>query len=359
MAGLWLVQVLSGVVLVFRWELDDATVRGRAGPVEIAPLAARLDALQRRFPLAPVQAYASGGAAGRFDVLLSPAPGRTDDLRVDGRGEILRWRPWNYDWGRVGVLTFIAWLHDTLFAGAVGEYVLGLSGLLLLSNLVVAARLAWPVGGRWRTALLPRPVPQASARLYAWHRAAGLWTAAASIVLAASGALLAFDTPLRGWVHAEHPTPDAAPHTGPFAVSTAEALRTGWAAHPRASLYSVVLASAAQPWYRVGLRQPGEAERFAGNTAVYVDARSGRIRLDDDALHDPARVRALDALYAIHTGEIAALPGRALALLTGLSLAGLMGLGVALWAVRRRLRRPARRTGSRAWPAPLARPSGT
>jgi uncharacterized iron-regulated membrane protein len=359
MAGLWLVQVLSGVVLVFRWELDDAAVRGPAGPVQVTALADRLDALQRRFPLAPVQAYASGGVAGRFDVLVSPASGQIDDLRIDGRGEVLRWRPWNYDWGHVGVLTFTAWLHDTLFAGTAGAYIVGLSGLLLLSNLLLAVRVAWPLGGRWRPALLPRPLPNAAARLHAWHRAAGFWTAAAALVLAATGSLLAFDAPLRGWLRAEHPSPatPAKPHAGPFRTSTATAIRTAWSRYPNASLYSVGLATAGQPWVRVGLRQPGEATRFAGNTAVYVDADTGRIRLDDDALHDSARTRALDAVYALHTGEIASLPGRALALATGLALAALMTLGVALWAVRRGLRRPARRARSAAGLARDLRPS--
>jgi uncharacterized iron-regulated membrane protein len=343
LAALWLVQVVSGVALVFRWELDDGGVRGPAGPLDVPALASRLEALQHRFPTAPVQLYASGGDPGRFDVLVQRAPGRLDDLRVDGRGEVLRWRPWNYDYGHVGVLTFTAWLHDTLFAGVAAPWLLSLSGIVLLSNIALGLKLAWPRRRAWRRALAPNAPSGGGRRLFAWHRATGLWAGSLAAILVASGVATALDAPLRNLLHADHPEPARATTSMALSgapVGPAGALRIGLAHYPAAQLYSLVFPSPERPWFRVGLRQPGESERFAGTTAVYVAQDGGHVLLDDDALKDSARTRALDAMYAIHTGEILGPFGRVLALMAGAALAGLIVIGLCLWSVRRRLRRP-------------------
>jgi uncharacterized iron-regulated membrane protein len=48
----------------------------------------------------------------------------------------------------------------------------------------------------------------------------------------------------------------------------------------------------------------------------------------------PPSVRVWDAVYALHTGEIAGVPGRCLALLVGVSLSVLIGLGVSSYLLR-------------------------
>ena len=61
----------------------------------------------------------------------------------------------------------------------------------------------------------------------------------------------------------------------------------------------------------------------------------GRLILNDDALHDPLRVRIIDAFYALHTGEIFGLAGRTTALIGGAGLLAIMLFGLSLWCVRR------------------------
>jgi uncharacterized iron-regulated membrane protein len=49
----------------------------------------------------------------------------------------------------------------------------------------------------------------------------------------------------------------------------------------------------------------------------------------------PLGVRIWDAVYALHTGEIAGVAGRCLVLLVGLLLLVLMGFGLSMYLLRR------------------------
>src|SRR3546814_16935109 len=77
-------------------------------------------------------------------------------LRIDGTGHALRYRAPDERFGDGGVFVFVYDLHESLLSGARGEWLVGISGLLLLSNLGLGAVLAWPARGQWRTALRTR-----------------------------------------------------------------------------------------------------------------------------------------------------------------------------------------------------------
>ena len=103
MAALWLLQAVTGALLVFHWELDDSGVSGFHQPLDPDKLNAALAQWETARPGQHVTAvYTSGGLPGRFDVVISNANGARDVLRVDGEGTILRERPWDHDYAHIG-----------------------------------------------------------------------------------------------------------------------------------------------------------------------------------------------------------------------------------------------------------------
>ena len=161
LAAVWLVQALTGVLMVFHWELDDALVAGEHRPVAPLAIAAAAQRVQRERPESKVVAfYATAGAADRFDIYLDNALGTTDIVRVNGSGESLMSRPLDYDYRRAGLIQAAIVMHQTLFAGDGGKLFLGFSALILLPNIVMGLTLAWPRRAEWR----------ASNRHAAYHR---------------------------------------------------------------------------------------------------------------------------------------------------------------------------------------------
>ena len=338
--ALWLLQAVTGVLLVFHWELDDWSVRGGAGPLEPAAFSRALDAMARSGPARQLSGvYPSAGRAGRFDVLLDRSDGRTDILRVDGQGRVLRQRPGNYDWPHIGVFQIATYLHQTLFAHNLGRWFIGLSGLLLLTNLGMGLTLAWPRRGGWRKALLPTRAARAPMTVHGWHRALGLWFAWPALVIIAAGAIMAFETPLSDWFTDTRAPPAAkAAAAEPMAarsITAATAIVAAERAYPNAPLSVLEPPAANAPWWKVSVRQRGEWRRFDGTTTLYVSSRSGRLLANYDALRAPLKTRFWDSLYAIHTGEAAGVVGRWISVLIGVCLASLCALGLCLWWLRR------------------------
>lgn len=329
---LWLVQAGSGLVMVFHWELGDAQVAG-------AHRATDVDALQRRLAqLAPqgggrriVSVWATAGAADRYDITVADGARRLA-VRTNGAADVLRVR----DKARPDLLDELVRLHQSLLLGDAGRCVVGVSGLLLLSNVALGLKLAWPRRGGWGRALLlaPAPARPPTPRLFAWHRAAGLWLAAPAVVLVSAGALLAYDDPLRDLFGAQPPElPAVRPQAEP--VPFAAAVRTAQAAMPGSRLTAVRMPLATDATYRIRLLAPGEMRRAYGVSTVFVDANTGRIRAVSAAGDGPVGRRVMDALYAVHTGEAAGLAGRLLNLVLAAWMLAMIGLGGWLWLRRR------------------------
>jgi hypothetical protein len=192
LAVFWGMQALTGVLMVFHWELEDASFERSS--INLNQIGARVDALRSadaRWTVTSV--YPTGGMAGYFDVFLSNGSGQTDSVRVDGAGRVLERKPLDYDYRRAGLLRAATELHQSLFAGHRGRLIVGVSGLVLLGNLVLGIKLAWPRLNQWRGALRVPGGLRGAARLYAWHRALGLWFAIPAVILLVAGCCLAFD----------------------------------------------------------------------------------------------------------------------------------------------------------------------
>lgn len=89
MALFWLAQAVTGVILVFRWELDDVSVGGTWAPADAQALGSRIDAIaQEGGQVSSVWSNSMG--ADRFDITYTDAAGAERVMRVDGAGHVFR-----------------------------------------------------------------------------------------------------------------------------------------------------------------------------------------------------------------------------------------------------------------------------
>ena len=332
---LWLSQALTGLVMVYRWELDDAALDAPAVPLDVVALGARIATIEsdpagRRV----TSLWTSGGVEGRFDLYVDDATGDTDIVRVDGTGRVLRTRG-----SGEGFVPTAATLHQTLLAGDRGKLVVGISGIFLLVTIVMGLVLAWPARARqWRPTLLPKNARPGAARRYAWHRAGGLWVGIPALVSIGAGVLLTFESTLAGWLGTDATPPEVAQVEAPAGepIAPAQAFTTALAQFPGSSLSGVSFPSAEQPWYRIRVRQADEWRRAYGTSVVYVAASDGRVLRSEDALRAPKATAFMSNLYPVHTGEALGVVGRVFMLLVGAWLLTMLVLGVGLWLARRR-----------------------
>lgn len=332
--AIWLVQAVTGTLNVFRWEVDEMTVAGPRLPVDWAALGGRIDRLSQQPRTQVTSVWTSGTSANRFDIHYAVG-GRDRTLRVDGAGTPLRDRS---DEGRIAggaVWDTITLIHTSLLAGDVGEWIIGLSGILLLSNIVLGLKLAWPKAGTWRKTLFSKPAGGRHARYYGWHRKVGLWFAPIALVTIGGGVLMAFGDGVEARLGAALPEPTATAAAA-TRVGFAPAIATALRAFPGSHFAGVSLPDDETPWYRVRVRSRGEVARKWGASLVYVAADDGRVLARRDAAAASLGRTIIDDLYPLHTGQIGSWLGRSIVLLIGLALIAMIVLGLAQWVTRRR-----------------------
>jgi uncharacterized iron-regulated membrane protein len=344
--ALWLLQAFTGVLLVFNGEIDDALLRGPERPLAPAAFAAAVAELSAVRPEATLTyIMASEGSPNRYDLLFTDKNDHTRSVRVDGEGSVLRELPRDYDYPAPGIFQTAHDFHETLLAGDRGKWFLGLSGLLLLSNLLLGLKLAWPGRGQpWRRVVLPGSAGPPAVKFFKWHRALGVCILLPAIVMVACGVLQEWPPDELLGVDDSSPTPHQS--TRPEFISLATALPTALARYPGATLSIIRMPDADQPWYRVRLRQSAELRRVFGQTTVYVDARDGAVLRDSDAFKLPLNERFVNAIYPIHSGEAFGIGGRLIVLVSGLSLLTMGVLGAGMWWTRRTARSASKKTQS-------------
>lgn len=332
MAALWLLQAVTGMMIVFHWEEDDATIVAPHAPTDPAALERRIAALAPAGSGHKVTTiWTSAGFADRYDITVADSARGTETVvRTRGDGVPIRTTtPGTGHW-----IDTIVVLHQSLLSGPAGRTVMGISGLLLLTNIVGGLVIAWPRRGTWRKVLSPSRKGPPIARHYGWHRAMGLAVAAPALLLVGAGVLLSFDDSVGALIGA---TPVAMPaHPGTVRIGFADAVTRAEAALPGSRLTAVDLPTADDATYKVRLRARGEWRRAYGSSFVFVDAESGAVRGVFPASKAPAARAVFDALFPIHTGEAGGVAGRLLVLCTGLWLASMVVIGVRLWWLRRR-----------------------
>jgi len=354
LALFWLLQAASGVLLVFRWELDDATLSAPTVSLDLHALGARIESLDQRG--AQVESmWSAATAAGRFDIYYDDASGAQRVMRVDGSGRVLRDRAMRALVADGGMFDTVAGLHEFLLAGTLGRWLIAISGAFLLTNLALGIRQAVPQLRHWRRALFTRPRGPSRLRLQSWHRFVGIWGAFPALFVVTAGLVLAF---VNAFAPAS-PAAAAGPAKGAPAarlIAPTRALDAALALHPGATLSVLQMPSNERAPYIVRLHAPHEFRRNWGTTRVLIDARDAAVIADRPAASLATWRGLLDAAYPIHTGQIGGWASRAAVLLVGVWLIGLVSLGICSWwrDLRTRRAREPRKVQSQARRSPSA-----
>jgi len=332
-AVFWLLQALTGILIVFHWEITDTGIAGAHRPTDLAAIERRIATIAPRDSGVTVKSvWTAAGYADRYNIIVEDAEGNGRTLRVAGDGTELR----TTRDGETTLMGFLVGFHHDLL-GNWGSWIVSISGVLLCSNLVLGLVVAWPKRGTWRIALKPATRGPAAARLYTWHRAVGLWAVMPALVIAATGTLLKFEDGVSDLIGAESVSLPANPPAGD-PVGFATVARAALAAIPGSSLTAVSWPKADDATYRIRVRAPGEIRRAYGDSIVLVDANSGTVRgAFPIAQAEPARA-FMSALFPIHTGEAGGIIGRILSIAIGLWLVTMIVAGTLLWFKRRKPR---------------------
>lgn len=332
-AVFWLLQALTGILIVFHWEITDAGIAGAHRPTDLAAIERRIAAIAPRDSGVTVKSvWTAAGYADRYNIIVEDAEGNGRTVRVAGDGTELR----TTRAGETSLMGFLVGFHHDLL-GSWGSWIVAVSGVLLCSNLILGIVAAWPKRGTWRIALRPATRGPAAARLYTWHRALGLWVAAPALVIAATGTMLKFEDGVGDLIGAKPVALPANPPSGAPIGFTAAA-RAGLAAIPGSTLTQVAWPKPDDATWRVRVRAPGEIRRAYGGSFVLVDANDGKVR-GVFPIADAAPANAfMSALFAIHTGEAGGIVGRLLSIAIGLWLVTMIVAGTLLWFKRRKPR---------------------
>lgn len=324
-ATFWLVQALTGIAILFHWEINDAAYSSPHRPTDLARIEQRIDAI--RSGGATVKTiWTTAGAADRYTINLDKG-----SVLISGDGTVLR--PATIE--KPALMGTLVGIHHDLLGGKLGSWIVSITGLLLLSNLALGLTAGWPRHRAWRAALVPARKGPLPARLYSWHRAVGFWGCLPALLVATTGTLLKFEDGVGDLIGARSVSLPAVPRTRD-AVGFAAAAGSALAAIPGSTLTMVRWPSKDDATYTVRVRAPDEIRRAYGASVVLVDANTGAVRgTYPIAQSEPAR-GFMSALFPLHTGEFGGLAGRLFSALVGLWLVGMIVLGTMLWIKRRR-----------------------
>lgn len=224
--------------------------------------------------------------------------------------------------------------HRRLFAGSVGETVVGIEGALLimlsLTGLVLWMGARRPVWRRRSPATVPSYV-----RRFDLHRFVGLCALPGLLLLAATGTAMICRPTLEGALNRldsrampEPPMVSAASSAG--AISLDAMLRGIRTSAPDAEPTAVILPASPTAALTVRARMRGEWLP-KGRSFIYVDPHTGVLIRVDSALRGPLGYRMGSALYPLHVGLIGGVPTRVLQGLLGLAPAVLSWTGMLMW----------------------------
>jgi len=337
---------LTGSALVFGEQIDrflDPDIAIHVAPQTVPD--GIVEAVERHFGRRPYYIEAAGG--GAYKAFIEENTGESEWVRtvfVDPTNDrILASKRWGGYFS-----SFMRGLHEALFMGDAGGYVVGVVGLLTLISVLTGLYLWWPRGraaGKWSRALLFRISRHPLAVNFEIHRLGGFYLAAVLFVIALTGTYLVFPRAFTSVVGAFSVTatwPDtvqsrpAAPGAKPLSVSDVRRVLETHA--PGAVATGYQLPQSHEEAYAVYYRDPVEPYSRFGQSTLWVDQYTGEVLLAHAYARSSRGDRFLSNQYLLHNGEILGLPGQWLAFMAGLAIPVMYGTGLYLWWVRRRRR---------------------
>ena len=152
-ALIWLVIAVTGIIMAYHFELNDRAISPAQTPKDFAGIERRIDAIEAAGGQAKVNwIWTTAGLKDRFFLNYTTADGSLRNARIAGDGTVLLDMPE----GERTVLEWVREIHLSLAAGKTGEWILAISGILLLVSLAAGAAGLWRGSGGWQAGLGPR-----------------------------------------------------------------------------------------------------------------------------------------------------------------------------------------------------------
>lgn len=310
---------LTGAILV--WKDDWIALTGAHDPLrENVPVMARI-----------VEQAATTAKLSRV-TFASDQFGLHQLVNADGSGAYVRQNGavagrWTSQWQRPELWLFD--LHHRLFAGATGETLTGIAGMVGLGFVLTGAILWWRGRARFRPTLLPKRL--APGPIVKHHRDVGLLLVPLLTVSFLTGVLMVF-APIRTAVMGGEERPK---HilVGRQRVDAANALVRAKAIFPQANVRRITLPATANSPIVVRMRQPFEWTPN-GRTQITFEA-DGDVTVEDARFaNGPASLA--EKLYPLHTAKVGGLVMKLLMTLSGFGLfvLGILGAYSFFWARR-------------------------
>jgi uncharacterized iron-regulated membrane protein len=363
----------TGAVIAWEDELDAALnptwfeARTPGTPLPPLELARRIEAADPRAQVSYLPLSHEPGKT--FPVFVEPrtdpATGRPFDLGYDQvfadpvTGTVLGRREFGAaSLDRTQLIPFLHELHDSLQLPDVGGYAIGtlfMGGLAMawIVDTLVALWLSFPNLTTWRRSFAFRWTAGRHKLTFDLHRSGGTWLFALVLTIAVTSVAMNLGPqvmrPVVALFSPLTPTAfegrDATNHqTTPITLQQAitiaqrEATRRGWQPAPGGAMIRPTNAL-----YGIGFFMAGHVhgDPGLGNPWIYIDATDGHLVTVDEPGQGTAGDVFLQAMFPLHSGRIAGLPGRILVTLIGVAVAAFSVTGVLIWARKRRARRSA------------------
>ncbi|MCP3729584.1 PepSY domain-containing protein [Sphingomonas sp. MG17] len=330
-ALIWLLLAVTGILIAYKFELNDRLVSTVTAPKDLAAIERRMDALTSAGGQAKINyIWGTAGLKDRYFISYNAADGTKRSARIAGDGTVLLDTPADDP----PFLETVREIHLELMSGKTGEWILAITGIALLANLV-----AFGVQALRRTGqFAPSQATPADARLLGWYRRIGLAGVVPTFVVVFVAVVIFFEHQIEGPIGAPARSLPAVAPQGKGAGFAAVA-RAAETAIPNGRFVGTAFPKKPDDatWW-VSVNVPGEYFRddgYAGST-VAVNGNDASVREAYELSKQSASYKAIALPYPVHTGEIAGPIGRFLVMLTGFWLATMVVIGLILWNRRRK-----------------------
>lgn len=341
LAILLIVQGATGVAMVFRDEIEPIV----HPELVVAPAAPRVS-LQQMFDT--VQAAHPDAAISRFEIPESPAQAVLFKLKrkADDSPVLTAIDPYSNRIVRDGGLSAwpVEWLfvlHEQLLSGPVGEYVVGVEGIILLVMTITGAWFWWPGRARFTKGFRIVWRSNSDTRWRSLHRAAGAASVPILLVTSLTGILIVWKEPLRDLLGvAGKPKPEVAAETGRALLPLDDLVAKAQASFGNTPLRQIRFSSGGRV---VAVYLDSDRTiRPDGTAQYYYNGYDGSQVGTYIAGEQSAASEFVDWLYPVHIGIWGGWFGRLLLLAGGIVLVGLSVTGPWLWYSRRARRKSAK-----------------
>ncbi len=331
-AFVWMVLAVTGILLTYHFEINDRLVSSSAPPKNFAAIEQEMNAIEAEGGKSRVNwIWTTAGLRDRFFLNYTAADGSVRNARIGGDGRVLL----DPAEGERTALDWVREIHLSLASGAVGDWILAISGIVLVGTLIRRLYRLWPRGQAARAFVSGRDEPGGT-RLERWYRGIGLLGAVPAFVVVCAAVVIFFEHSIEGPIGAPPITLPAVLPEGEGA-GFAAAAKAAEAAIPGSRFVGTTMPTPDDATYRAWVNQPGEYFRKDGygGSLVMINANDAGVRGVWPLKEASAAYTFMALPYPVHTGEIAGSVGRVLVLLTGFWLLTMTVIGLILWNRRR------------------------